>query len=120
MQTPVFRILNVPAITHFVGTNPARIYPFGEAPQHTAKPYIVHQMIAVTPYDRMAGTPQTDRHRVQIDVYAATQPEASALALAVRDALDCAKVGYTLALQLREPGTGLYRYGFDADWILDR
>ena len=120
MQTPVFKALNTDAVRRFVGTAPARIYAFGAAPQNALRPYIVHQMIAVTPFARLHGAPKSDRHLVQVDVYADDPQQASQLAAAVRDALDAAGVPNNLTLQHREAETGLYRYAFDAHFILPR
>ena len=58
-------------------------------PEGSPMPAVVISVISsVTGHD-LAGRSGLDRHRVQIDCYAKTQGEASKVARAVLDALDC-------------------------------
>lgn len=120
MQAPVFKTLNTPDIQALVGKAPARIYPFGTAKQGTAKPYIVFQTVAVTPYNVLPKAPTLDRHLVQIDVYADTAAVADRLAALVRSTLDQARHHNEITLQTFERDTGLYRYSFNATFINSR
>ncbi|MGL4711664.1 MAG: tail completion protein gp17, partial [Shewanella sp.] len=45
-MAPIFVVCRAStAVTDLLGTNPTRLYPFGQAPQNVAKPYAVWQVI---------------------------------------------------------------------------
>lgn len=120
MLPPVFKTLNIPDIQQFVGSNPARIYDFGHAPDGTAVPYIVFSQVAGAPHEQISGAPESDSDLVQIDCYADDRGQIRALASAVQAALDGAGQSNRISVQLYEGDTQLYRIGFDVDWIANR
>lgn len=85
----VFAIIKADAICRqLLGSNPCRIYAFGEAPQGVKKPYAVWQMVTSTPANYLDQLPDMDGQTIQVDVYADTQDTAQVTALAIRDAVE--------------------------------
>ena len=100
----------------------ARVYPFGEAPQRTDRPYVVFQTIGGGPENLLGDLPQTDLYSLQFDIYAPTADLVGQIKRALFGVLELH--GYVTDLQGdgRE-GTGVtkaYRYTFDFDWRLNR
>ena len=120
MLPPIFRTLNIPAIQALVGTNPARIYDFGHAPDGTAAPYIVFFQVGGAPHEQISGAPESDTDTVQIDCYAKDRAQIRALAKAVQTALDAAGQSNKLVVQGFDVDTGLYRIGLETSWIGQR
>ena len=120
MLPPIFRTLNIPAIQALVGTNPARIYDFGHAPDGTAAPYIVFFQVGGAPHEQISGAPESDTDTVQIDCYAKDRAQIRTLAKAVQTALDAAGQSNRLVVQDYEADTGLYRIGLELAWISSR
>ena len=60
----------------------------GRAPQETALPYVVFDIVSVEPTDSKTRPSSVDAVRVQIDCYATTYAGVEALNDAVRSALD--------------------------------
>lgn len=85
MISPVYSLLNVPAVTALVGT---RIYGFGQAPQGVTYPYITYQIISGGSLNYTDTTPNTDKLRVEINVWTRAQQDAVTVGNAVRTALD--------------------------------
>lgn len=49
-STPLFKVCSQdPGVTALLGTDPVRLYPWGEAPQGVAKPYATYQGAAGAP-----------------------------------------------------------------------
>ena len=117
---PVFRFLNVPSVTAFVGANPVRIYRHGSAPQDTPRPYITWFSVAGQPYDQISGAPCGDFDSVQIDCWSMDDIQVESMATAVRDALDSGGIANRLIVDNRETDTKLYRIGIAADFIRNR
>lgn len=117
---PVFKALNIPTVTAFVGTAPVRIYRHGSAPQDTAKPYITWFSVAGQPYDQISGAPCGDFDSVQIDCWSMDDIQVESMATAVRDALDSGGIANRLIVDNRETDTKLYRIGIAADFIRNR
>lgn len=94
--------------------------PHGAADQKTVKPYAVHQIVAGSPENYLAGLPDSDTFIEQVDVYADTVEGATAGARAIRDAVE--PVAYIVAWrgQTKDFDTGLFRYSFDVAWITPR
>jgi len=74
----------VSAVTALVST---RIYP-GQAPEATAKPYIVHHRISGRRFPSVTGPSGMVRARIQIDIVAATRASALAVFEVLRNNLD--------------------------------
>lgn len=121
MFPPIFaRAVASGAVTTMLGTNPTRLYLFGEAPQNVAKPYAVWQLISGSPYNQLKGVPQADRYTTQIDVYAATATSARAVAQALRDALEPSAYVVSWRGESRDQATSTYRYSFDVEFHVER
>lgn len=125
MFPPLFAVLNAStAVKALLGSNPLRVYLFGEGPPvgaaTYAKPYAVWQTITGSPENYLAGVPDTDGFTTQIDVYADTPSAARNAAKAIRDAIE--PVAYVAGWrgESREADTNLFRYSFDVDWLTPR
>lgn len=121
MFPPVFATAAAdPAVQSALGSNPTRLYPFGEAPQGVAKPYAVWQTVSGNPENYLAGRPDSDTFRAQIDVYADTATAARNAAKALVRALELS--GYVVSFngESRESDTNLYRFSFDWEHITPR
>jgi hypothetical protein len=121
MHQPLFATLNASsAVKAIFGSNPLRVYPFGEAPQGVTLPYVVFQTVAGSPENYLNQTPDMDAWTPQVDVYASTPTAAYAGAQAVRDALE--PVAHITAWrgESRDPDTNHYRYSFDVDFMTPR
>ena len=68
----------------------------GRAPQETALPYVVFDIVSVEPTDSKTRPSSVDAVRVQVDCYATTYAGVEALNDAVRAALDAYTIGATV------------------------
>lgn len=94
-----------------IGTPPAmRLYPFGQANQNTAKPYVTWQTITGLPANYIGQLPDIDEYRVQVDVWAATEASSYAVAEAIRDAVEPHAMMINSGGTFRDPETTGYRY----------
>jgi hypothetical protein len=121
MFPPVFATAAAsPAVQAVFGSNPTRVYPFGEAPQGVTAPYATFQTVSGSPENYLAQRPDSDEFRVQLDVYAATPTAARNAAKALRDALE--PLGYVVSWngEFRDADTNLYRYSFDWSHLTPR
>jgi hypothetical protein len=103
-----------------LGSNPVRLYPFGEAPQGVTKPYAVWQVVGGGPGNYINQVPDTDSYTVQIDVYATTVTSGRAAAEALRDAIEPVAHLTRYMGDSRDIETKNYRASFDVDWIVNR
>jgi hypothetical protein len=96
------------------------LYPFGEAPQLTARPYAVWQVVGGEPENYLGNVPDIDGMSLQIDVYAAEAEVARTVARALRTVieLEAYVVGYNG--EWRDTETRAYRCSFTVDWLVDR
>lgn len=78
----------VKAQTTLLGTDPVRFFEFGTAPQLETLPYATWQELSAVPYNYLAGAPDTDQIKTQIDVWSETAAECRAVAREIRRALD--------------------------------
>lgn len=118
---PIFQVaLADPAVTALLGTSPLRLYLFGLAPDKPQRPYCVWQVINGSPENYLSGRPDSEAYGLQIDVYANTADEARKVGHAIEYAVELVAhvTGYNG--ESRDTETGLYRYGFDIDWIVQR
>jgi sorbitol-specific phosphotransferase system component IIA len=117
MYPPIYAACAVYApLTALVGTAPVRVYPFGDAPQDVALPYVVWQIIGGSPYNHLDSRPQMDRIGVQVDVYAASAASARDVGQKLRDCLE--PLAHVMAFrgESKEPDTGVYRLSLDMEW----
>ena len=98
------------------GTNPTRFYPFGEAPQGTALPYAVFQVVTGSPENYVDCAPDIDTWSIQIDVYDDTVSGCRDAAEALRDAIEPVAHIVGWRGEERDSETRRYRFSFDVDW----
>lgn len=121
MDTPFFQVCKAdPTVQALLGGALPRIYPFGEAPQAVAKPYVVYQWVNGSPFNMLNCRPDADSADLQVDVYGLTQASSTDVAKAIRYAveLQCNLTSYRGTE--RETDTKLWRTGFDLTWLVNR
>lgn len=127
MYPPIFVIAAADgSIQQLLGTNPVRLWAFGEAPRDESgsvaggTPYAVWQIITGSPENYLGNAPDMDTHGVQIDCYADSISESRELAQALRDCLQ--PHGYVTAWdgEWRDQPTGLFRVTFSMEFLTAR
>lgn len=120
MFAPIYEVCSANASVQAALGNPARLYPFGEAPQGVAKPYAVWQTLGGSPENFLKQSPDIDQFTLQVDVYASTAMAARAAARSLRDAIE--PVAYITRWngEDRDQETKNYRVSFDVDWWVPR
>ena len=110
------------AVTALIGSNPMRLYAFGEAPQNVQKPYVVWQTITGSPNNSLADLPEDDEYAIQINVWADTKASATAVAKAISDAIDASAQAYVSSWngESKDATTGNFGFSFSADFIEQR
>ncbi|OBX35668.1 hypothetical protein A8U91_04742 [Halomonas elongata] len=116
---PIFPVCAADAdVTALLGESPTRLYPFGEAPQDVALPYAVWQVIpGGRPENNLSQAPDMDAFSLQVDVYAATVAAVSAVAEALRDAIEpyAHITRWGSQIQTRHKTSPV---SFDVDWFV--
>lgn len=121
MFPPIFQVAAADTgVTALLGTDPVRLYPFGEAPEGVILPYAVWQLASGSPENYINQSPDIDSFTLQVDVYAATGSSARAVGKALRDAIELNAYIVRWGGESRDPETGSYRISFDADWYVHR
>ncbi|MGE7096382.1 DUF3168 domain-containing protein [Pseudomonas fulva] len=122
MTPPIFQACAASAaVTALLGSGAdLRLYSFGEAPQGVAKPYAVWQLIGGSPDNYLAGRPDVDSARLQVDVYGTTATSARQVRDAIRDAIELRSNITRWGGEGRDPTTKNYRTSFDVDWMVRR
>ncbi len=121
MQPPIFPTCAAdPAVTALLGTDPTRLYPFGEAPQDVTLPYAVWRHVGGSPENYLGSVPDIDSSTLQVDVYAATGSDATAVTEALRDAIEPVAHIVRWGDQDTDPDTGNKHISFDVDWLVPR
>jgi hypothetical protein len=123
-MTPIYELAKASAaVQALLGANP-RFTPFGAAPQKGEPlygvPYAVYQTIYGSPENYLSQRPDMDNWGVQVDAYARTAPEANAVAVALREALE--GVAHVTAYNgdAKDAATGLFRYSFTVEFWTPR
>lgn len=118
MLPPLYALLsNDAAVKAIVGD---RIYPHGEAPQDTTRPYVTWFLVSWTPENNLTDLPPSDRATVQVDAWHQTSAGVVSLMTAIRDAIEPTAHVTGIVVNMREPDTRLYRLALQADFILTR
>ncbi len=84
-----------------------KVFP-SQAPQTTQFPFIVFEVVSTTPTNTKSGASEMDFYRVQVTSLSKTNPNANAIAEAVRGALD-----YYKDLQVQNISFQNQNSGFD-------
>lgn len=121
MIPPVFKTVSGdPAVQAALGTNPVRVFPFGQAPDNVADPYCVWQINGGTPENYLGHRPDNDFYVIQFDVYGTSDASVTAGAKALRDAIE-PKAHITLwGGTDRDPQTKRFRLMFHVSWWVQR
>ena len=127
MFAPIFEIVSQStAVKALLGTgglnDPLRLYPFGLAPQESARiyPYAVWQNVSGFPENFISGRPTEDHYTVQVDVYGKSASSVRAVSLALNNALELQAYVVRFGDEDRDEATKNYHYSFDVDFINTR
>ena len=121
MDTPFYQVCKLdPTVQDLLGGTEPRIYPFGQAPQNVAKPYVVYQWIGCAPFNMLNCRPDADQTSIQVDVYGLTTQSSAMVAKAIRYAIELDAYVTSYRGDSREEDTKLYRTSFDVDWLVNR
>jgi hypothetical protein len=121
MYPPIFQTCSADSVVNAVlGSNPVRLYPFGEAPQSVTKPYAVWQTISGGPENYIGDLPDIDSYSIQVDAYAPTAALARSVAKAIRDAVEPVAHVTLWGGESRDTETKNYRVNFTIDWWVPR
>lgn len=120
---PIFQVCrNDPAVHDALWWDSApdgpelKLYMFGMAPQNVQKPYAVWQVVGGFPENYLAGRPDTERHSLQIDVYANSASQARSVLAAIEHAIELNCYVTRYGGESKDPETGSYRSSMDVDW----
>ena len=106
-----------PAVTAIIGSNPARVYRHGAAPQGVVAPYVTQIGVGQTPENDLSGTPPVDSSRVQVSCWSDNTGTGSlgveTLASAVRRAIEPRWHILDVRDMGRDPETQRYRIDLD-------
>lgn len=121
MFAPIFEICSAsPAVTNLIGTDPVRLFPFGLASQQVLAPYVLWQNIGGSPENYLGSLPDSDGYSIQVDVYGVDATDAIDVARAIRDAVEPNAYITGWGNTNRDYDTGLYRYNFTVDFLVNR
>lgn len=127
MFAPIFEIVSQDAaVKALIGTgglnDPIRLYPFGLAPQESARvyPYATYQNVSGFPENFISGRPTEDHYTVQVDVYGKSAASVRAVSLALNKALELQAHIVRFGDEDRDNETKNYHYSFDVDFIDSR
>ena len=127
MFAPILGIVSQStAVKALLGTgglnDPLRLYPFGLAPQESARiyPYAVWQNVSGFPENFISGRPTEDHYTVQVDVYGKSAAAVRAVSLALNNALELQAYVVRFGDEDRDEATKNYHYSFDVDFINTR
>lgn len=121
MDVPFYTVCKADlTVQSLLGGPSPRIYPFGASPQNVVKPYVVYQWVGGSPYNMLNCRPDADQASLQVDVYGLTTQSTTAVAKAIRYAIELSSYVTSYRGDMRDEETKLYRTSFDVDWIVDR
>lgn len=121
MYPPIYSIASADATVKFIfGTDPVRLFLFGDAYEDVTLPYAVWQTIGGSPENYIDKTPDIDSFLVQVDVYSVSAVTARSGAEALRDALESHAHITAWRGESFDKGTKRYRYSFDINFLTSR
>lgn len=119
MTAPIFQVCAASvAVTALLGAGPTRLYPHGEAPEGTVRPYAVWQVVSGSPLNYLNCVPSTDRYGLQVDVYAETASSAEEVVVALRRVIAQHAYVTGFGIDAKDKDTHSYRKGFDVAWLV--
>lgn len=123
MYPPIFPVIKSSSACRALlqnGLGELRFYQFGLAPQNVQKPYAVWSRVFGQPYNHMNEVPNTDSFTLQIDIYSDSAETSRSVAVAIRDAIEPVSYITNWLQESRDPDTKNFRFGLQADWIVER
>lgn len=121
MYPPVFELVAASTdVKNKLGTDPVRVYLFGEAPPNSLKPYCVWQSAYGQPQNFLGQLPDMDFYGVQVEVFAKTADAAREAAQPLRDAFEPAGHIVRWGGEFRDPDTKDYVFSFDVEFFKER
>lgn len=121
MIPEIFTILNASApVKVLLGTNPLRVFPFGQAPQDVERPYATYSVYNGVPENTLNCPPDIDNIGTQIDVWSPDADDCITIAEAIRDALEGSAHMTNFQSLEWDDETGLYRTRMDFDFWTQR
>lgn len=106
------------AVRAALGTNPVRVFPFGQAPENVQDPYCVWQFTGSPENYINNQRPHVDSYAVQFDVYGLTAASVETAGDAIQAAIEAHNHATitSFGTTSRDAETGRYRYTLAADW----
>ncbi len=120
MIPPIYTTLQASSTVRGIFGARPRIFEDGEAPQGVATPYATWLVVSGVPENSLGESPSIERQGVQIDVWAATQAEATAGAEAIRDQMETVTHMTAWRSPPRDESTRRFRRSMDFDYWLPR
>jgi len=121
MYPPLFDVANASsAVKALIGSSPVRLWPFGEAIQGAALPYVVWQSIGGRPENYITNVPDIDNFNLQVDIYGATAASVRAVAQELRDVIEPVAHITSWRGERKDFETSNYRFTFDVSWFVKR
>lgn len=121
MNPGLFTILkNESAVTALFGSNPVRIYPWGNAPEKVSPPYAVYSVYNGIPENYLDRVPDIDRKGTQINIYAKSPTNLEDCFEAIRDAVEPYAYLTSFSNPDRDAETMLYSCRMEFDFIEPR
>ncbi len=118
-QAPIFTVCAAnSAVKAVLGSNPTRIYPAGRAPQGVERPYATWKLVSGNPINYVAGAPDADDYRLQVDVYSDDEQSTNDAANAIMNAIQAQAYVLSYNGTGRDKDTADYYFGFDVGWIV--
>ena len=102
------------------GDGSIRFYEFGLAPQSPSYPYVVWQVVTGSPENYLSGRPDEDGFTLQVNVYANTVTNLTAVTKALRDAIELDSYIARWGSTQKNTETNKYQFDFDVDFITPR
>jgi hypothetical protein len=118
---PLFPLLAAnTAVTSLLGLNPVRLYPFGQAPENSPRPYATYGVYNGIPENYVTNTPDIDNAGTQIDVWAKDAASCMAVFNAIRDCLEPHAHMTSFRYAERDYDTQLYHAVLEFDFWVNR
>lgn len=117
MNPQLFPLLNAStAVRLLLGSNPLRVYPWGEAPAVPRKPYAAYGVYNGNPENYVSNVPDIDNKGTQIDIYAEDATKCAQCFTAIRDVLEPHAHMTSFSTPQRDPETQLYSARMEFDF----
>ena len=117
----LFTILNSSSsVKALLGSDPLRVFPWGEAPPAVTRPYATYAVFSGNPQNTLGDVPEVDIDGTQINVWGDTGTSTDAAARAIRDALEPHAHMISYESASRDKETGRYNSLMSFDFFTER